>query len=496
MLDMIIGGFGSVMTFEALALMLVGTVLGIIFGVIPGLSAATAVALFLPLTFGMDPIVAIALMMALYIGGSSGGFIAAILVNIPGTPASVATTFDGYPMAQKGEAGRAMGASVVFSFIGGLLSIIALLFIAPPLASFAMKFGPVEYFAATVFALTILGSLTGESFIKGIISGLLGLMLTTVGSAPIDYTDRFTFELYQLSAGFTPLVVLVGMFAINEIVKAAAYDPDAAAAKPITFKIRGFGISLKEVIQQMPNAIKASIIGTGIGILPGIGGSAASLVAYSAAKSTSKTPEEFGKGSMEGLVASETSNNAVVGGNMIPLLTLGIPGDIVTALLLGAMTLYGMAPGPLLIVTNANLLYSIFAALMICNLMMLIVQFFGIKVFVRMLAIKRHYLFPIIIAMCAVGAYSANNVSFDVIVFGFFGLLGYVLMKFDFPFAPLVVGFILGPLLEINLRRGLMLHDGDFTRFFQSPIAVAFLVAAVLFSGLTIWGRRRMLARL
>lgn len=496
MLDLIIGGFGSVMTFEALALMLVGTVLGIIFGVIPGLSAATAVALFLPLTFGMDPIVAIALMMALYIGGSSGGFIAAILVNIPGTPASVATTFDGYPMAQKGQAGRAMGASVVFSFIGGLLSIIALLFIAPPLASFAMKFGPVEYFAATVFALTILGSLTGESFIKGIISGLLGLMLTTVGSAPIDYTDRFTFGLYQLSAGFTPLVVLVGMFAINEIVKAAAYDPDAAAAKPITFKIRGFGISLKEVIQQMPNAIKASIIGTGIGILPGIGGSAASLVAYSAAKNTSKTPEEFGKGSMEGLVASETSNNAVVGGNMIPLLTLGIPGDIVTALLLGAMTLYGMAPGPLLIVTNANLLYSIFAALMICNLMMLIVQFFGIKVFVRMLAIKRHYLFPIIIAMCAVGAYSANNVSFDVIVFGFFGLLGYVLMKFDFPFAPLVVGFILGPLLEINLRRGLMLHDGDFTRFFQSPIAVAFLVAAVLFSGLTIWGRRRMLARL
>ncbi len=494
MLDLIVGGFASVLSLQAMALMLVGVVLGIIFGVIPGLSAATAVALFLPLTFGMDPIVAIALMMALYIGGSSGGFIAAILVNIPGTPASVATTFDGYPMARRGEAGRAMGASVVFSFIGGLFSIIALLFIAPPLASFAMRFGPVEYFAATVFALTILGSLTGESFVKGIVSGLIGLLLTTVGSAPIDYTDRFTFGFYQLSGGFTPLVVLVGMFAISEIVKAAAYDPNSEAAKPIVFKIRGFGVSLKEVIQQTPNAIRSSVIGTGIGILPGIGGSAASLIAYSAAKNISKTPEEFGKGSMEGLVASETSNNAVVGGNMIPLLTLGIPGDIVTALLLGAMTLYGMAPGPLLIVTNANLLYSIFAALMICNLMMLIVQFFGIKIFVRMLAIKRFYLFPIIIAMCAVGAYSANNVSFDVVVFGFFGLLGYVLMKFDFPFAPLVVGFILGPLLEINLRRGLMMNDGDFTKFFNSPIAVTFLVVAVLFSGMTVWSRRRSAA--
>lgn len=495
MTDLILNGFASVMGPQALLMTALGVFVGIVFGVIPGLSAATAIALFLPITFGMEPMVAIALMMGLYIGASSGGFIAAILLNIPGKPSAVATTLDGYPMARSGQAGRALGASVVFSFIGGLISMFALLFIAPPLTQFAMKFGPVEYFAATFAALMLLGGLTGTSMVKGLMAGVIGLMLACVGSAPIDYTDRFTFGLYQLSEGFAPLAVLVGIFAVTEVVKAARQDPAEAAARPIEFRMKGFGISLKETIQQMPNAIRSSVIGIVIGILPALGGTAASLVAYSAAKNASKEPETFGKGSMHGLVASETSNNAVIGGDMIPLLTLGIPGDVVTALLLGALTLHGLTPGPLLLVSHADLLYGIFAALMIANVMMLVMQFFGIRIFVRLLSVRKYYLFPIIVVMCAVGAFSANNVSFDVVMFGAFGALGWVLSRMDYPFAPLVVGFILGPLLETNLRRGLMQNDNNFLAFFQSPLALTFFAAAAGVVWMTVRYRRR-LARL
>lgn len=495
MSDVIWTGFASVLTLQALALNFFGVVVGIVFGVIPGLSAATAIALFLPITFGMEPVVAIALMMGLYIGASSGGFIAAILLNIPGKPSAVATTFDGYPLARDGQAGRALGASVVFSFIGGLISMFAMLFIAPPLSDLAMRFGPIEYFAATFAALMLLGSLTGDSLVKGLLAGLIGLMLALVGSAPIDYTPRFDFGFYQLSEGFPQLAVLVGMFAITEVVKAARGDPAEAAARPLAFRMRGFGISLKETVEQMPNAIRSSVIGIFIGILPALGGTAASLVAYTAAKNASKEPQKFGKGSMHGLVASETANNAVIGGDMIPLLTLGIPGDVVTALLLGALTLHGLTPGPLLLKTHGDLLYAIFAALMIANAMMLIVQFFGIRLFVKLLVIRRYYLFPIIVAMCAVGAYSANNVSFDVMVFGIFGLVGYLLSAAGFPFAPVIVGFILGPLLEINLRRGLMLTDGNFLDFFRSPIALVFFATAALLVGATVRYRRKLAAQ-
>ncbi|WP_018431373.1 tripartite tricarboxylate transporter permease [Hoeflea sp. 108] len=492
MSDVIWSGFASVLSVQALAFNLFGVVVGIIFGVIPGLSAATAIALFLPITFGMEPVVAIALMMGLYIGASSGGFIAAILLNIPGKPSAVATTFDGYPMARNGEAGRALGASVVFSFIGGLISMFAMLFIAPPLSELAMKFGPIEYFAATFAALMLLGSLTGDSLIKGLLAGLIGLMLALVGSAPIDYTPRFDFGFYQLSEGFPQLAVLIGMFAIAEVVKAARRDPAVEAARPLDFRMRGFGISLKETIQQMPNAIRSSVIGIFIGILPALGGTAASLVAYTAAKNASKEKEKFGKGSMHGLVASETANNAVIGGDMIPLLTLGIPGDVVTALLLGALTLHGLTPGPLLLKTHGDLLYAIFAALMIANVMMLVVQFFGIRIFVRLLSVKKYYLFPIIVAMCAVGAFSANNVGFDVVIFGGFGVVGWLLLKGGFPFAPVIVGFILGPLLEINLRRGLMTTGGDFLPFFQSPIALVFFATAALLVGGVVRQRYRL----
>ena len=429
----------------------------------------------------MEPVVAIAMMMGLYIGASSGGFFAAILLNIPGTPASIATTLDGYPMAQAGQAGRALGASVVFSFIGGLLSLFAMLFISLPLSDFAMRFGPIEYFAATFAALMVLGSLSGDSLVKGLLAGLIGVMLSLIGSAPIDYTPRFDFGFYQLAEGLPTLAVMIGIFAVTEIVKAARPDPAAAAARPIAFQMRGFGISVREIIQQMPNVIRSSVIGVLIGILPALGGTAAALVAYNAAKNASKEPETFGKGSMYGLTATETANNAVIGGDMIPLLTLGIPGDGVTALLLGALTLHGLTPGPLLLKTHGDLLYAVFAALMIANLMMLIVQYFGIRIFVKLLVVKKYYLFPIIVTMCAVGVYSANNVAFDVVIFGMVGVLGFLLSRAGFPFAPVVVGFILGPLLEINLRRGLMQTDGDFLPFFQSPIAlVCFAMAALI----------------
>ena len=488
-MDLIVAGFSAVLSLQAVALMFVGVIVGIIFGSIPGLSAVTAIALALPLTFAMDPTVAIALMMSIYVGGSSGGFIAAILLNIPGTPASVATTFDGHPMAQKGQAGKALGTAVVCSFLGGLVSMVALLTLAPPLASISMRFGAAEYFATTFFALVLLGGLTGGSLVKGLISGLLGLLLATIGSAPIDYTDRFTFGFVGLSGGLSAPVVLIGIFAISEVVKAARRKA-LPAAKARSMQIRGFGVELREIAGQSINILRSAIIGVFVGVLPGIGGSAASLLSYSAARGASKKPEEFGKGSTEGLVASESANNAVMGGAMIPLLTLGIPGDVVTALLLGALMLYGLSPGPLLMLTDADLLYAIFAAMLISNCIMLVVQFAGIRLFVKALSVDRVILLPVIISMCAVGVYSFNNTSFDVVLFSLFGLFGYVCFKLEFPFPPLVVGFILGPILEVNLRRGLMLNDGNFLAFFSSPIAATFFVASIGFILFTVWKRR------
>lgn len=478
---MLFSGFLAIFSLTTLSLILVGVILGIIFGSIPGLTTAMAIVLCLPMTFGMEPISGMALLIGIYIGGFSGGLISAILLKIPGTPASIATTFDGHPMAQNGKAGKALGLGIVFSFLGGLISILILIFVSPVLADFALQFGPYEYFALAFFALTMIASVAGKSLTKGLISGFIGMLLAMIGSAPIDGYPRLTFGLHYLDAGFELVPAIIGLFAVSELFKIAEHYIKPADNKVQEYKIKGFGFSIKEFREQTVNFFRSSIMGTGIGVLPGIGGALASLMAYLAAKNSSKHPEKFGTGINEGVVASESANNAAIGGALIPLLTLGIPGDTVTALLLGALTIHGITPGPLLFQTNGSLVYAIFAALIIANIFMVIVEFFGMRVFVKLLKIPKILLMPVIITICVVGAYSLNGRIFDIVTILIFGLIGYVMERNDLPLSPAILGFILGPITELNLRRGLMYSNGNFLVFFTKPISGVLLVVSILF---------------
>ena len=481
MIEMLLTGFTSVLTIKIILLIVMGVALGLVFGSIPGLTATMAIAICLPITYGMDPIAGMSLLMGLYIGGVSGGLIPAILLKLPGTPSSIATTFDGYPMAQKGEAGKAFSFAIVSSFLGGLVSIIVLIMIAPPLGKVALQFGPYEYFAIVIFSLTLIASLSGDSLPKGIMAGLLGIGFAMVGSAPIDAFPRFTFGFSSLDAGFDLLPVLIGLFAISEILLVA--EKKIKNNKKIDIKKISYKVTMKEYMAQKWNFLRSSAIGLGIGILPGIGGGTANLIAYAAEKNASKTPEKFGKGVPNGVVASETSNNAAIGGALVPLVSLGIPGDTVTAMLLGGLILHGLQPGPLLMQNHGDVVFGIFAALLIANVFMALFLFFGMKGFIRLLSIPQQILLPIIITLCVVGAYGVNNRLFDVGALLFFGVIGYFMIKGKFPLTPLVLGFILGPLLETNLRRGLMLSQGDFTPFLTQPIAAFFLLVTILSLG-------------
>ncbi len=481
MLEYFLFGFKTLLTLSNLGIILFGTTLGIIFGSIPGLTASMAVALCLPISFGMDPMSGFALLVSLYIGGVSGGLIAAVMLNIPGTPSSIATTFDGYPLAMKGQAGKALGVGIFFSFIGTLFGVAVLVFVAPPLADVAVQFGSYEYFALAILTLTLISGLSGKSLAKGIAAGGYGMLLAMVGLAPIDGVPRFTYGVYNLDAGFALLPALVGLYAISEIMKSSESRSITARAQTKSAAIRGFGFSLTEAKSQIFNALRSAVIGTGVGILPGIGGGTANIIAYTAAKKGSKYPEKFGTGIIDGIVASETSNNGSIGGALVILLTLGIPGDGVTAMLLGGFTIHGMAPGPLLFTNNPEFVYTIFAALILSSIAMLLLEYFGIRIFVRLLAIPKYYILPLVLVLCLVGSYTINSRMFDVWTLLLFGFSGYFLEKLGFPLPPIILGFILGPMAETNLRRGLQMSKGDYLPFLTSPISGVLLGIAFLF---------------
>ena len=482
MLELLQAGFGAVFSPYIFFLIFLGVAVGIVFGAVPGLSATMAIALCLPLTYTMGPAAGLSLLVALFIGATSGGLISAILLKIPGTPASIATTFDGAPMMEKGEGAKALGIGIVFSFIGTILSIGALMFIAPWLAKVALRFGPHEYFAIAIFSLTLIATLSAGSLVKGIFAGTLGFAFATVGIAPVDAVRRFTFDQPELNGGFAMLTVMIGMFAVAEVIKLAEQGKGVQAKKVAALNmkhIKGFGFSVKEFFGQIPNALRSSAIGIGIGILPGIGAGTSNIVSYIVAKKRSKHPEQFGKGCVDGVVASESANNAGIGSSMIPLLTLGIPGDTVTAILLGGFMIHGIQPGPLLFITQGPLVYTIFAALLLASLMMLLLEFYGLRIFVKLLAIPKHILLPIILVLCVVGAFGLNSRLFDVWAVLLFGLIGYGFVKAGLPIAPFIIGFILGPMAETNFRRGLMLSEGSFAGFISNPIAATFLLLAL-----------------
>lgn len=473
---MAVEGLLSVLNFGTFGVILIGVIIGIIFGAIPGLTSTMGVALCLPITFSMTPLNGITMLVALYVGGTSGGLISAILLKIPGTPSSVATTFDGAPMAERGEGGRALGIGILYSFLGTILSIIALIFIAPSLAKIALKFGPYEYFAICLFALTMIGAMVGDNLLKGLMSGIAGVTFSLFGIASIGGAERFTFGLQDLENGFQLLPVMIGLFAVSEILNVGAEGISANKSQALNCKIKGFGISLKEFKEQFVNFIRSALIGIGIGILPGIGGATSNIVAYSVAKQQSKYPEKFGTGVIDGVIATETANNASIGGALIPLLTLGIPGDTVTAMILGGLTLHGIAPGPLLFKNSGVLVYGIFAAFLIATFVMLIVEYGGIRLFIKVLSVPKYILLPVILVLCVVGTYGTNHSMFDVWTALIFGGIGFFMEKHKFPQAPMILGFVLGTVVEENLIRGLMYSNNNFWAFFKSPIAAAFMI--------------------
>ena len=435
-----------------LLLILIGVVIGIIFGSIPGLSSTMALILFLPMSFGMDPMNGISLLIGLYLGGMSGGLISAILLKIPGTPSSIATVFDGGPMADKGEAGKAIGVGILTSFVGGLISILALMFISPYLAKVTLAFTSAEYFSIALFALTIISSLSGNSMVNGILSGFLGIALSLVGIAPIDGAIRFTFGESKLYGGFNSVVILIGIYAVTDIIRAGfeRRDIDKKLAKKSYQMDSLYGIKLGDYLKRWVNIIRSALIG------------------------------------VDGLIASETSNNAVIGGSLIPLITMGIPGNVATAVFLGGLTIHGISPGPLVFSKSGEYIYGIFIALIIANIFMLITERAGLRTFVRLLDIPKYYLLPIVLVCCIIGAYCNKFTVFDVYCVFIFGLIGTLFKFLKIPATPLIIGFILGNMTETNFRQALMQTGGSWSIFVTRPISLIFLLVAVFSVAMTI----------
>lgn len=475
---MIIQGLLEVLQPMTILLVAIGTIVGIIFGSIPGLTATMAIVMFLPVTYSMTASEGISMLMALYIGGISGGLISAILLNIPGTPSSVATCFDGKPLADRGEAGKALGTGVVFSFLGTVVGIGLLVILSPVLCDFALKFQAYEYCALAVFSLSMVIALTGHDMPKGLVSAVLGALLATVGLAPIDSKPRFTFGLYQLNNGFALVVLLIGLFAIAEVM---SFAESVRKKQDFTIrsnvKIKGVGFTFKEFVGQLRNGIVSALIGVGIGILPGIGGGVSCMISYTVSKNTSKRRELYGTGIMDGVVASEAANNGTIGGAMIPLLALGIPGDAATAMLLGGLQIHNVAPGPLIYEKNGVVVYAIFFAMILAAVFMMLFMLLGMRFFISVLKIPKNFLLPVVVVLCGIGAIGNANMLFDTYCMVGFGLMSYLMIKSKIPTVPMILGFILGPTFEQNLRRVSQLASSD--PFWNHPIFCVLIVATV-----------------
>jgi putative tricarboxylic transport membrane protein len=470
-----------ILDLKLLGLIALGTFAGIYVGAIPGLSVTMAVSILISFTFSWDVYPALALMIGIYMGGVYGGSRTAILLNIPGAPAAIATALDGYPMAQKGLAGEAIGIVTVVSFIGGFIGIFALAVFAPLLADFAIRFQPRDYFLLGVLGILLVGSLSGESLVKGIFAGALGIGLGAVGMDPLTFTERFTFGTDGLRAGVSFVAVMIGMFGISEGLM-QLHTVNTAA---IQQKIGRIIPSWPQVRKHLPLGLQTSTIGTVIGALPGTGGDIAALIAYDHATRVTKKPEvPFGKGAIEGLVAPETANNAAVGGAFIPMLTLGIPGDAVTAIMIGALFIHGLNPGPMLMVEQPDMFWFIVSALGLANVFMLVFGLTGIKAFVKIVEMPRSVLLPVILLLSIVGAYAVSNSLTDVYWMLGFGVFGYFLKLYGYPLGPVILGVILSRLLDDNWRRAIISDQESLWMLLKgtllSPLSLVLFATVVL----------------
>lgn len=461
-----------------LFLCVLGTALGIIVGAIPGLSGAMLIALTLPLTFKMVPEQAMALMVCMYTGSITGGLVSAVLLRIPGTPSNVVTVFDGYAMAQQGKAGRALGLGVAASFFGAVFAWGALVLLTKPLADIAVRFTPFDYFALVLTALVLISSVSGKSMVKGLLAGMLGVLLAFPGMDDNTGRTRFTMGVWQLTSGFDILPVLVGVFGVGTVM--AELVKPAGKAQILTYSSSGLWMKLSEWKSQFWNMLRSSAIGTWIGILPGVGASVGSLVAYTVAKNVSRTPDEFGQGSASGIVASEAANNATVGGALIPLLAMGIPGSVIDVFLMSAMMIHGIQPGPLLFEQHASIVYVVIAACLLSSVLMFGQMYLMIPFLRRVLDVPRQFVLPLIMVFCVVGVFASSNRMFDVWIMLGFGVLGFLMERGGLPLGPFVIGFILAPIAESRLRQGLMMTDGSYLPLVTQPLTLSLMVLAVL----------------
>ncbi len=457
--------------------MFLGITGGIIVGALPGLTATMGCALLIPFTFGRPPVEGLLMLLGIFCGGIYGGSVSSILIRTPGTPSAAATALDGYPLTQKGLAGKAIGISTIASFLGGTIGALIMTFLSPQIAKMGLKFGPQEFFALALFGLGMIITVSGRSLLKGLIAALFGLMLTTIGFDPLSGVARFTFGSQNLLGGITFIPALIGLFGYAQVFR----NIEKMQITPhIRSTIDNILPSFQEIRKTLKTIIKSAFLGSFIGSIPGTGCEVAAFASYGEAKRTSSKPEEFGTGTLEGVAAPEAGNNAATGGAMIPMLTLGIPGDAVTAVLLGALTIHGLQPGPMLFRDHLDIVYPIFAGMIMAQMVLLFVGLSGARLFASIINIDRKILTPIIFFLCVVGSYSMRFSFFDVGLSLTIGIIAYFMEYYDYPVSPVLLALILGPLAEQNLRRSLIISHGDPMTFFQRPISATLIVIAIL----------------
>jgi putative tricarboxylic transport membrane protein len=461
---------------SSLLLIVFAVVWGIAFGSVPGLTGIVGVALLIPFTFAFDPTEGLLLLGGVYVGATFGGSISAILFNTPGSPEAACTALDGHPMAKRGEAGKALGIALAASAIGGVFGTVVLMLLAPAMAKLALNFGPPEYFALALLGITAIASIGGGSVLKGLTAGLIGLAIATVGLDPITGMERYTFGSMSLMTGISFVPAIIGTFALAEVL--ARVGEDTRGARPIT-DVSTQLPSLKEFLATRVTLLRSSALGAFIGALPGVGATTASFLSYSEAARWSRHPERFGTGDPDGIAAPEAANNAAVGGSMIPLLALGIPGSATTAVMIGGLTIHGIVPGPLLMEQNTQLVYSVFIGMLLANVLMLVVGLRAARYFALILRAPYALVGPAIVVLCMTGVYALNSNMADVWIMLALGVFGFVMRKLRYPVAAFIIGLVLGPIAEVSLRQGLMINDYDWLALAGRPITAALLALAL-----------------
>ncbi len=471
MIEQLGDAFALFLTIENVSIVFIGVVFGTLIGAIPGMTTPMGVALALPFTFAMQPVTGILLLLGIYKGGLYGGSITAILIKAPGTPAASCTVLDGYPLTQKGQARKALDMALYASCFADFVSNLSLILLAGLLATFALKFGPPEFFTLIVFSLTIIAGVSGDSLPKGIASAALGLIFATIGLDMVYGTGRFVFDEWELMGGLNFIPVLIGLFALPEILRwfaGGSVDATRAAA------MRGGGAGFAEFRRCFKSILRGSLIGVVLGSIPGIGGAPSAFLSYSEARRNSPRRDNFGKGELEGVAAAEAGNNGVAGATMIPLLALGVPGDVITAVILGAFMIHGLRPGPVMFEQNLTMIYALFIGIMLSSAYLFMVGKFSIRAISRIAEIPNRLLYPVVLVFCLFGAYAINNSAFDVLVMLLMGVVGYSMMVFGLPAPPFLIAFILGPLLEDNFRQSMILSEGGLGILFRTPICWVF----------------------